>query len=160
MIKFFKKQDTKRVSKGIKCAGALALMGMVLISSLASGNVAHAKDNVTDPVNVGGVHVEARVTDGRKSGKTTASIRVLDGPPISLAVEAKIYYRFNKSGYYTTSGRVSRSVPNLSKSVEKKRAGAEVDVCRGIYHAGYNASSWDRTLSVGKEKSGVKYKRE
>ena len=144
----------KSVKKAIRRGGALTLAGVMLLSAGISGKTAQAK---SESVNVGGAIIEASVSDGRSSGKTTAKIVVKSGPTISLSAEARIYYRFDKKAYYATSGKSTSTAISLSKTVEKYRAGAEVDQCKGMFSAYYNNTSWSKPVPVGELKSGYTY---
>lgn len=143
-----KNKSKTNIKKG---AGMFVALTMFL-SLLGNKNVACA---VSNELKTGGVTVKITLTDGRSSGITQTKLLVTNGPTIGLKTEALIYYRFGKGSYYSTSGVKTASSVQLSASIEKKLAGAEIDYCSGYFRASYLDSAASDTLSIGKLKNPV-----
>ncbi|MDE7424528.1 MAG: hypothetical protein K2N51_12715 [Lachnospiraceae bacterium] len=151
-----KKQNKKtNVKKGTRITIALVMALSILLSLVGKSSMAHVE---AKEMKAGGVTVNATLTDGRSSGKTTAKLKVTNGPTIGLTAQAAIYYRFGDKGYYTESDKKSTTSVELSVSVEKLRAGAEVDQCRGYYSITYLTAKTSDDIYIGTLKSGWTYK--
>lgn len=136
-----------------KC-GVLLMSGVILASSIGvNKNYAHAQ-------NVGGITVNATLSDGRKTEKTTGTLIVSNGPARELSVEARIYYRFNQTGYYHVEGPRSSYATRYSVTSKSQRTPVTVDMCYGKFRVRYNSVTWDPIKTIGAKKAGVNYIKE
>lgn len=153
---YMKKKQNKKtnVKRGTGVTMAIIMVLSMVLSLAGKSSMAYVE---AKEMKVGGVTVNATLTDGRSSGKTTAKLQVTNGPTIGLTAQSTIYYRFGKNGYFTKSAKKSTTSVELSVSVEKLKAGAEVDQCRGYYSITYLLATASDNISVGTLKSGWTY---
>ena len=139
--------------KLVKKCGVLLMAGVILASGIGvNKNYAHAQ-------NVGGITVNATLSDGRKTEKTTGTLIVSNGPARELSVEARIYYRFNQTGYDVEGPRSSYAT-RYSVTSKSQRTPVTVDMCYGKYKVSYNSVTWDPIKTIGARKAGVNYIKE
>jgi hypothetical protein len=141
-------------NKLLKKCSVFFMAGALLVSGFgANKTFAHAQ-------NVGGITVNATLSDGRKTEKTTATLIVSSGPPQGLSVEARIYYRFNKKAYYHVEGPKASYAPRYSVTSRAQRTPVTVDMCYGKYRVSYNSVTWEPIKTIGSKKTGVNYIKE
>lgn len=152
-------QNTNRRSfimqkKLVKKCGVLLMAGVILASGIGvNKNYAHAQ-------NVGGITVNATLSDGRKTEKTTGTLIVSNGPARELSIETRIYYRFDKKAYYHVEGPRSSYATRYSVTSKSQRTPVTVDMCYGKYKVSYNSVTWDPIKTIGARKAGVNYIKE
>ena len=130
------------------------MAGVILASGIGvNKNYAHAQ-------NVGGITVNATLSDGRKTEKTTGTLIVSNGTARELSVEARIYYRFNQTGYYHVEGPRSSYATRYSVTSKSQRTPVTVDMCYGKFRVRYNSVTWDPIKTIGAKKAGVNYIKE
>lgn len=133
-----------------KC-GVLLMSGVILASSIGvNKNYAHAQ-------NVGGITVNATLSDGRKTEKTTGTLIVSNGPAQELSIQTRIYYRFNKKAYYHEEGPKSSCATRYSVTSRAQRTPVTVDMCYGKYRVSYNSVTWEPIKTIGSKKTGVTF---
>lgn len=141
-------------NKLLKKCSVFFMASALLVSGFgANKTFAHAQ-------NVGGITVNATLSDGRKTEKTTGTLIVSNGPARELSVETRIYYRFNKTGYYHVEGPKTSCATRYSVTSKSKRTPVTVDMCYGKYSVSYNSVTWDPIKTIGSKKTGVNYIKE
>lgn len=149
----------KKITGLIKKGAAVALAGMFTLMGTFGGTakIVQAADK-TEPGTAAGITYLAKLTDGRTTEKTTASLYVTNGPNADLTVKANIYYRFDDKAYYWTSGEGSKNATSYGKTSEAQRTPVTVDRCYGTYKAVRNGGTWVTSLAIGNLKDGYIYK--
>ncbi len=140
--------------KLVKKCGVLLMAGVILASGIGvNKNYAHAQ-------NVGGITVNATLSDGKKTEQTTGTLIVSNGPARELSIETRIYYRFDKKAYYHVEGPRSSYATRYSVTSKSQRTPVTVDMCYGKYKVSYNSVTWDPIKTIGARKAGVNYIKE
>ena len=126
------------------------MSGMLLASGFGGSTKAvKAQD-------VGGITVQAYLTDGRDSEQTTATLTIINGPARDLTVEARIYYRFGTGAYYRKNSS-TKQAQSHSRTIATKHTPATVDMCYGKYKVTNSTETWQPTKTIGAKVSGVTY---
>lgn len=149
----------RKITKLVKKGTTVAFAGMLTLMGIFGGTakIVQAADK-SESYKEGGITYKIKLTDGRSSEKTTASLYVENGPNADLTVKAYIYYRFDKKAFYWTSGKGTKNATSYGRTASAQRTPVTVDRCYGTYRAIHSGDILSKSLAIGSTVSGYTYK--